>query len=211
MGDHKDIILVGGGGHCRSVIDAAESAGRKIRGVLDLPQYLGTDVAGYKVIGNDDDIPNYVNDCEFIVTLGAIENAAPRQKLHRLIKEAGGKLATVVASTAYLSPRATIGEGSVLLHQSVVNSCAKIGESVIINSGAIVEHDAEVGDLTHVSTGAKVNGACKVGARCFIGSGAVMVQGVKTGNDVFVGAGSLLAKDALEPGSYIGFPARKLK
>lgn len=211
MDEEKDIILVGGGGHCRSVIDAAESAGRKIRGVLDLPQYFGTDVAGYKVIGNDDDIPKYVDECEFIVTLGAIENAGPRRKLHRLIKEAGGKLATVVASTAYLSPHATVGEGTVLLQQSVVNSCAKVGESVIINTGAIVEHDAEVGDLTHVSTGAKVNGACKVGARCFIGSGAVMVQGVKTGDDVFVGAGSLLAKDAMEKGAYIGFPARKIR
>lgn len=207
----KDIILVGGGGHCRSVIEAVESAGRKIRGILDLPQYYGTEVSGYKVIGNDDDIPKYTNDCEFIVTLGAIENSGPRQKLHNLIKLAGGKLATVVASTAFLSPRAKVGKGTVLLHQSVVNSNAKVGESVIINTGAIVEHDAEVGDLTHVSTGAKVNGACKVGARCFIGSGAVMVQGVKTGDDVFVGAGSLLAKDAKDPGTYIGYPARKIK
>lgn len=207
----KEIILVGGGGHCRSVIEAAESAGRKIKGVIDLPEYAGTDVSGYPVIGCDDDIPQFVNDYEFIVTLGSIENSVPRQKLHKLIKDAGGKLATVVASTAFLSPRAKVGAGTVLLHQSVVNSNAEVGESVIINTGAIIEHDARVGDMTHVSTGAKVNGACNVGSRCFIGSGAVMVQGVKTGDDVFVGACSLLAKDAMEPGTYIGYPARKLK
>lgn len=207
----KDLILVGGGGHCRSVIEAAESAGRKIRGILDLPQFVGTEVSGYKVIGSDDDIPAYVEDCEFLVTLGSIENSVPRQKLLRRIKEAGGELATVVASTAFLSPRACVGAGTVLLHQSVVNAAANVGESVIINTGAIIEHDAVVGDLTHVSTGAKVNGACRVGARCFVGSGAVMVQGVSLTDDSFLGAGSLLAKNAVEAGTYVGFPARKIK
>lgn len=207
----KDLILVGGGGHCRSVIEAAESCGRKIRGIIDLPQFAGTEVSGYKVIGSDDDIEKYIVDCEFVVTLGSIENSVPRQKLHKRIKEVGGKLATVIASTAFVSSRAQIGEGTVVLHQAVVNSSAKVGESVIINTGAIVEHDAEVGDLTHVSTGAKVNGACKVGSRCFVGSGAVMVQGKMLCDDSFLGAGSLLARNADTPGSYIGFPARKLK
>lgn len=207
----KDIILVGGGGHCRSVIEAVESSGRKIRGIIDLPEYLGTEVAGYKIIGNDDDIPNYVDDCEFIVTLGAIENAEPRERLHRRIKAAGGVLATIIASTAYVSPRAKLGMGTVVLHQSVVNSCAEIGESVIINTGAIVEHDSKIGDFTHISTGAKINGGCEVGKRCFVGSGSVLIQGIKTVDDVFVGTCSLLSRDAKEKGTYIGYPARIFK
>ncbi len=207
----KELILVGGGGHCRSVIEAAESCGRKIRGILDLPRFIGNEVCGYSVIGSDDDIEKYVDECEFIVTLGSIENSIPRQKLHSKIKEAGGTLATVVASTAYVSRRAAIGQGTVILHQSVVNSMARIGESVIVNSGAVVEHDAEVGELTHISTGAKVNGGCKVGARCFVGSGAVMVQGTVMADDAFLGAGSLLARNADAPGTYVGFPARKVK
>ncbi len=211
MGNNRGLILIGGGGHCRSVIDAAESAGMIIRGILDMPQMVGTEICGIPVIGTDDDIPRFVEDCEFVITLGAIENAAPRQRLHERVKEAGGTLARVVASTAFLSPHARIGEGTVLLHQSVVNSSAVIGASVIVNSGAIVEHDAVVGNFTHVSTGARVNGACKVGSRCFVGSGATLVQGTITGDDVFVGAGSLVAKDALLPGSYIGYPARKIK
>ncbi len=207
----KELILVGGGGHCRSVIDAAESAGMKIRGILDMPDRVGTTVSGYPVIGSDEDISSFVEDCEFIVTLGAIENPVPRQNLHKRVKEAGGTLAKVIASTAFVSPRATIGEGTVVLHQAVVNSSAVVGESVIINSGAIVEHDSEVGDCTHVSTGARINGACRVGSCCFIGSGATLVQGITVGDDVFIGAGSLVAKDAVMPGTYVGYPARKIK
>ena len=55
----KDLILVGGGGHCESVIDVAESAGYRILGILDMPELLGKDVFSYKVIGSDDDIPNF--------------------------------------------------------------------------------------------------------------------------------------------------------
>ena len=36
--ENKNLILVGGGGHCRSVIDVAESAGYTIKGILDLPE-----------------------------------------------------------------------------------------------------------------------------------------------------------------------------
>lgn len=207
----KELILIGGGGHCRSVIDAAVSAGMKIRGVLDMSERIGTMVSGYPVIGTDEDIPSFVNDCEFVITLGAIENPVPRERLHERVKEAGGTLSRVVASTAFVSPHAKIGEGSVVLHQAVVNSSAVVGDSVIINTGAIVEHDSKVGDYTHVSTGAKINGACCVGRRCFIGSGATLVQCTNVGDDVFVGAGSLVAKDALSAGSYIGYPARKVK
>lgn len=193
------------------MIEAAESAGRKIRGILDLPELIGTYVCGYEIIGTDDDIPKYVGDCEFIVSLGSIEHTEPRIRLHNMIKEAGGTLAIIKASTAVVSRHAEVGAGTVVLHHALVNANAKVGESVIINSAALVEHDAEVGDLTHVSTGARINGACKVGERCFVGSGAVLVQGVSTVDDVFIGAGSLLARDAAASGTYIGYPARKMK
>ena len=70
----KELILIGGGGHCRSVIEAVESSGRKIRGILDLPELIGTEVSGYPVIGSDDDISWFVDDCEFIVTVGSLGN-----------------------------------------------------------------------------------------------------------------------------------------
>lgn len=207
----RPLVLVGGGGHCRSVIEAAESAGREIKCVLDLPQYVGGDVSGYPIAASDDAIPEYVADCEFVVTLGATENPAPRRKLHQLVKEAGGRLATIVASTAFVSPRAEIGEGTVVLHHALVNANARVGESCIINSGALIEHDARVGDITHVSTGVRVNGACEVGSDCFIASGVTLAHGVKVCDGVMVGAGSVISKDLEVSGVYVGMPARKVR
>lgn len=209
--DMRPLVLVGGGGHCRSVIEVAESAGRQILGILDLPQYLGEEISGYAVIGSDDDIPNYVDKCEFVVTLGGTVNLSPRRRLHQLIEQAGGRLATLVASTAYVSKRAVLGAGTVVHHQCVVNANAQIGRGCIINTGAIIEHDSEIGDYSHISTGVKINGACRVGEMSFVGSGATMINDCHIGSGIAIGAGSVVASNLTEAGIYVGVPARKIK
>ena len=98
--DKKPLILVGGGGHCKSVIDVAESAGYTILGILDKPEEVGKKVLNYKIIGTDDDIPQYVDKAEFVITVGQIKSSAIRKKIAERIEAAGGKLATIIASDA---------------------------------------------------------------------------------------------------------------
>ena len=203
----KSLVLIGGGGHCKSVIEAAESAGYQILGVLDMPEEVGKAVLSTKVIGIDDDIPAYVDKAEFVITVGFIKNPAIRIKLYNKVKEAGGKLATIVASTAHVSKYATIGEGTVVMHQAFVNAGANVGNNVILNTFTNIEHDAVIGNQCHISTGTMVNGDCKVGDNCFIGSQSVLANGITVGDDIVVGAGSLVRKSIKEKGIYSGNPA----
>lgn len=203
----KPLILVGGGGHCKSVMEAAESAGYSILGVLDMPENVGKSVLSTKVIGTDDDIPAYVDKAEFVITVGFIKNPSTRIKIYNKIKEAGGKLATVVASTAYVSKYATLGEGSVVLHHAFVNADAKVGCNVILNTATNIEHDAVIGNHCHISTGTMVNGECRVGERCFIGSQSVLANCITVGDDIIVSAGSVVRKSITEKGIYAGNPA----
>ena len=203
----KQLIFVGGGGHCKSVIEAAESAGYSILGVLDMPDEVGKEILSTKVIGTDDDIPAYVDKAEFVITVGFIKNPVIRIKLYNRIKEAGGKLATLIASTAHVSKYATLGEGTVVLHHAFVNADAKVGCNVILNNFVNIEHDAVIGDQCHISTGAMINGECKVGERCFIGSQSVLANCITIGDDIIVGAGSVVRKSISEKGIYAGNPA----
>lgn len=203
----KNLILVGGGGHCKSVIDVAESAGYNILGILDMPEYMSKAVLDYQVIGTDDDIPRYVNNGEFIITVGFIKNPSTRIKLYSMIKEAGGKLATIVASTARVSKYATMGEGTVVMHNAFVNAGAKIGANCIINTFCDIEHDAVIGNQCHISTGVMVNGNCKVGERVFVGSQSVLANGVSIADDIIIGAASFVRKSITEKGIYAGNPA----
>ena len=202
------LILIGGGGHCKSVIEVAESAGYEIKGILDMPDEVGKEVLpGHKVIGTDDEIPQYVEECDFIITVGFIKNPALRIKLYNKVKAAGGRLATIIASTAHVSKYAELGEGTVIMHHAFVNAGAKIGDNCIINTFVNIEHDAEVGNQCHISTGTMVNGECKIGENCFIGSQSVCANCIEIASDIIVGAGSVVRKSICVKGIYAGNPA----
>ena len=188
------LILVGGGGHCKSVIDVAESAGYTILGILDKPEEVGKQVLDYKVIGTDDDIPQYVDKAEFVITVGQIKSSAIRHKIAERIEKAGGKLATIVASDATVSKYATIGEGTVILHKCVVNADARIGKNCIINTMANIEHEVAIGDFCHISTGVMVNGMTKVGNDTFVGSGSVLYNCIEVSSNSIIPAGTIVRK-----------------
>ena len=112
---------------------------------------------GYPVIGTDQDIERLLPTSRAAhVTVGQIGDATPRLRLFRLLKSAGAILPAICASTAYVSARAHVGEGSIVMHGSIVNAGARIGINTIVNSGALVEHGAVVGDHCHVSTGVRL-------------------------------------------------------
>ncbi len=207
----RPLILIGGGGHCKSVIEAAESAGFKIMGVLDMPEFVGTDILSYKVIGTDDDISKYVDECDFVVTLGFIKDPSLRIRLHQKVMDAGGKFAKIIASTANVSKYAVVGTGTVILHNACVNAGATIGMGCIINTFANIEHGAIIENYCHISTGAMVNGDCKVGKNTFLGSQSVMVNAKSICPNCIIGAGSVVRKDIKVSGIYNGNPAILMK
>lgn len=194
----KPLILIGGGGHCKSVIDAAESTGYTILGVLDQPEKVGQDILNYKYIGTDDDISNYVDKAEFVITVGQIKSSSIRHKIAERVAKAGGNLATVVASDAYVSKYATIGEGTVVLHKAFVNAGARVGNNCIINTMVNIEHDAQIGDFCHISTGTMVNGETKIGHDTFVGSGSTLYNCIEIADNSIIPAGSVVRKSTVK-------------
>lgn len=203
----RDIILVGGGGHCRSAIDVIEERGDfRIIGVLDLPERTGQGVLGYPVIGCDDDIPRLLAEgCRsFLITLGQIKSPDRRIALFDLIKAGGGRLPTIVSPLARVSRHAAVGEGTIVMHGALINAGARVGRNCIINSRALVEHDVLVGDHCHLSTACVVNGAVRVGERSFIGSGAVTRENIAIGPGSVIGAGVLVRKSLPPDSLFVG-------
>ena len=188
----KKILLIGGGGHCRSVIDVIEQEGKyKIAGIVDRLDKVGSTVLGNIVIGDDGDLIKLRQDYDTaIITIGFIKDISPRLSLYLTLKKLNFKLPVIISPRAYVSQYAKIGEGSVVMHDSVVNTGAIIGVNCILNTKSLIEHDVVVGDHCHVSTGAIVNGESQVQSHSFIGSNAVVVH--QTIVQGFNKAGSLL-------------------
>lgn len=206
----KNIVLVGGGGFCKSVIDVAEDAGYNILGVLDLPEEIGKEILSYKIIGTDDDIPQYVGKASFVVTTGHIKDATLRKSIYKKIKDANGIVETIIAKDAYVSPYAKVGEGALIMHKAMLSADVEIGICTIINSLVNISHDTKIGDFCHVSTCASINGGCEIGDDTFIGSQTAVNQGVKVIGGV-IASQSLVNRDITEKGIYVGCPVKMLK
>ena len=209
--DKPEIILVGGGGHCKSCIEVIEAEGiYDIKGIIDLPNLIGTQTMGYSVIGNDDDLPNFIEKgFYFLVTMGHLGKAERRNLLFDNIESLGGQLPVIKSPTAFVSKRAKIQDGTIIMHHCIVNADSSIGNNCIINNQSLIEHDSRIGNHCHVSTGVIVNGNCSVGNESFIGSGTVIKNGISIPNSVIIGAGSLVIKDIENSGTYIGSPVTK--
>lgn len=206
------LVLIGGGGHCVSCIEAIESSGGfSIAGIVDVKDKVGTTLLSYSYIGCDDDLKTiFITYKHALITIGQLKSALTRIRIYNNLLSLGFILPVVTAASALVSIHATVKSATIVLHRSVINSGALVMENCIINTGAIIEHDCVVGAHTHVSTGAIINGNCQIGSRCLIGSGSVLKQGIKIADDVIIGAGSTVLMDIKEAGVYVGNPVRKL-
>ncbi len=201
-----DIVLVGGGGHCRSCIDVIEQQERyRIAGIVDLPNKAGETVLGYPVIGSDDDLPRLARKHQlFLITLGQIKSPARRMALFERLKGLGVSLPVIISPHAYVSRHASVGEGTIVMHGALINAGAQVGCNCIINTFCLLEHDVAIGDHCHISTASIVNGGTAVAQGTFVGSNTVTREGIEIGAGCIVGGG-ITVLHSVPPGTiYTG-------
>ena len=192
----EKIILIGGGGHCKSCIDVIEQEGSFIiAGIVDLHEKKQQTVLGYPVIGTDADLAELIKTFpNVLITLGQIKSPARRIERFDDLIQMGTRFPVIQSPLAYVSPHAQVAEGTIVMHHALINAGAKIGRNCIINTKALVEHDAFIEDHCHISTGAVVNGGVTVGRGSFFGSGAISKEYTSIPANSFIKANSLIPK-----------------
>ena len=187
----EKILLIGGGGHCKSVIDVIELEDKyEIAGIIDTKERIGQEVLGYKVIACDDDLSELFKTYTYaFVTVGHIRSNALRITLFNVLKTIGYNIPLITSPLAYVSKHSIVGEGSIIMHHALVNANAKVGKNCIINSKALIEHDAIIEDNCHISTATVINGGVVVKQNCFVGSNATTKEYVEVNG--FLKAGGL--------------------
>lgn len=191
MKQKEDLILIGGGGHCRSCIDVIEMDGRfSICGIVDEKPAEDLTLTGYRLLGREADLPSLMGFCRnFLITIGQIKSAEPRTRLFEHLKQFDVRFPIIISPLAHVSRQAVLGEGTIVMHHALVNAGVSIGRNCIINTKALIEHDVVIEDHCHISTAAIVNGAAQVQRSSFIGSNAVLRELVTVGEQSIVGAG----------------------
>ncbi len=187
----KPLLLLGCGGHARSIMDIlVDNQSWSIIGLIGLPQEVGTNILGNKVLGTDIDLPYFREICSHaFLAIGQIGIDGRRIQITNKLKKLNFKTPSIISSFSRVSRYASIAPGTSVGHGVIVNAGAKVGEGCIINSQALIEHDVQISDHCHISTGAIVNGGVSIGSNSFIGSGAILREGLVLPPNTIISAG----------------------
>lgn len=195
--ESKKILLVGGGGHCASVLDCLlEMNCYDAIGIID-PKGPGSEgILGVPVVGTDDDLERLHREGwnHAFVTLGSVGNTALRRKIFRNLQSLGYTIANIVDPTAIVARDVRLESGIFVGKRVIVNARSRIGEGAILNSGAVIEHDCDIGAFVHISPGCVLCGGVRIGDDSHVGAGSVVRQLITVGRQVLVGSGSNVVK-----------------
>jgi len=207
----RPVVVVGAGGHGRTVADTLQVSGRTVLGFVDPALRPGSEVTGLPVLGDDGwlSVQNGYDLANGLGGTGRAGDGGRRRAIQERLEASGFRFAEVRHPTAVLSPGAELGRAVQLLARAVVQTDAWIGDGAVINTGAIVEHGCRVGAFTHCATGSILCGDVTVGAEAHIGAGAVIRQGVELEDGVVVGAGAVVLGPGHGRGMLLGVPARR--
>ena len=207
----KPILIVGGGGHGKVILNVlTRLPGYNPIGYVD-PKDHGA-LLGFPYLGNDDDLPSLLGKHKglcAVIGVGKIKAESPRADIFRRLKELGFLLPSIVAPTAMVARTAMLGEGTVVMDGAVIQPDCVVGKLGIVNTRASLDHDCILGEDVHVCPGATLSGGVKVNDGSLIGVGASVVQYLRIGKGVTIGAGAAVIGDCLEPGTYVGVPAKR--
>jgi len=208
----QDCVVIGAGGHAKTVIDAILLQGQ-YRPVASTDRELankGNVVLGVPVIGGDDQLPALLVQGvkHFAMGVGSASDNTLRKRLFERAIGAGLTPIVVAHPAALVAPSARLGRGSVVLAGGIINASANIGENVIVNTGTIVEHDCEVQDHVHLCPGVRLTGGVVVREGAFIGAGTVVKQRIRVAEWATIGMGSVVVKSVDAYSTVAGVPAK---
>ncbi len=201
----RRLIVYGGGGHGKAVIEAVRAAGtHEVVGVVDDGLPGGSQVLGLPVLGGAEALAGLLTQGIRLAAnaVGGIGDARSRVRVFQRLVEAGFACPAVIHPTAYVEPSASLSPGVQVMPHAYVGSEAEIGFGAIVNTSAVVSHDCRLAAYANVSPGALLAGGVRVGESALVGMGATVNLGVIIGDGARVGNSAVVKKD-VPPGGIV--------
>lgn len=203
MTTHVGMYVFGFGGHARSVGDIALAAGFQKLVFIDAAVRQGESFGEFPALAT---LPDELE--AGWVAFPALGDGHRRRELYNAISLLQPAL---IAPTASIGRFSEIADAVLVAQQAHVGPLVQLECGVIVNSGAVVDHETRVGAFSHIAVNATVAGRCRIGANVFVGAGATLIDGIRIVDGVTVGAGATVTGDIVEPGVYVGSPARLVR
>lgn len=200
------MILYGAGGIAIVVLDTLNALGVKVDCcVVDDDELKLEGVQRYHSSALQDKKIIDRSAHKMIICVGDCDRRA------ELASQYTGKFGKAIHPSALVADSVSIGDGTVVFHQSVIQARTRIGRHVIANTAVSIDHDCVIGDFVHVAPHSTLCGAVTVNDRANIGAATTIIPGVSIGEGAIIGAGSVVINDIPAHSVAVGAPAKVIK
>lgn len=203
----EKIVLVGFGGHAKSVIDTIEQCSEfQIVGFSDVTSQFQKEYRGYKVICSDDALFDiYKSGIKYaFITIGYMGQSSIREKIYNKLKQIGFIIPVIIDKSAIIARDVILEEGTFVGKNVVLNSQVYVNKLAIINTGAIIEHECNIGQNSHIAGGSILCGNVTVCDNVFVGAGSKIIQNITVGSNTIIGAGSVVLHNVKQNSKVYG-------
>jgi len=202
------LLVIGGGGHAKVLIDTLLIQSQSILGFTDIDPGCPQIQTAY-CLGGDEVISEYPTDTVKLVNgLGSVGNTEKRRTVFEKFREMGYSFACVIHPASVIAGDVSLSEGVQVMAGAIIQAGSSIGENVIINTKASVDHDCIIGDHVHLAPGVTLSGGVQVEDGVHIGTGATVIQGIRIGRNSIIGAGTLVLKDVQAGTKVLGITGK---
>ena len=209
-----NIVIFGSSGHAKVLLEIIlldESL--KVLGFIDDFKKQGVRIHNQPVLGNTEQFPEISKKHKIAAGIIGIGDNFGRQKIAKKIEnfDLNFRWITLIHPRAWVAPSVVIGEGSVIIGQSTINTSSNIGIHVIVNTNSSIDHDSQVGDFSSIGPGVHTGGNVSIGTCTHIGIGATIIQKIQIGDHCVIGAHSLVNNPVPSLSISYGVPNRLIK
>lgn len=202
------LAILGASGHGKVLADIASQIGWNDIEFFDDRWPQLTTLEHWFVVGNSQSLLQQFNDYDGVIV--GIGNNAVRLEKQQWLEQYNVPIVSLIHPSAVISSFVSVGIGSVVMANAVINPFSSIGRACIINTASTVDHDCHLSDGVHISPGAHLAGGVTIGQCTWLGIGSNVIQLVEIGDNVIVGAGSTVIHSISSSKKVVGSPAKPI-
>ena len=197
---NKKIAIIGAGGHGKVVGEIALLNKYKIIDFFDDQAKKKIKEFPFTIIGTLDYLKEHLYDYDaFFVAIG--DNQLRKEKIE-FLKSIKLNIISLVHPKSTISKFSSIGIGTCVMANAVINAGSLIKDGVIINTSSSIDHDCSIEDYAHISPNSSISGRVSIGKLTHLGTGTSVHPGISIGNNVKTGVGSKVFKNILDHTIY---------
>ncbi len=207
------LAIIGAGDLGQLIAHHAIYCGYTVVGFYDDTLPKGSLKGNYSILGNLAEIEQDFKSKSFDFLMIGIgyKHMNARQLIFERFESLEIPFATLIHPSCFVDASSSVSPGSFLLPGCVIDRGVSIGKNVLLNTACTVAHDTKVGDHSFLAPRVALAGFIKIGDRCVLGINTTVIDNIDIASGAQTGGGAVVIKNLVEPGLFVGIPAKKIK